>query len=165
MGRQVLSQLQESRAPSIVTVTWEDKHPHSKCSYLSASLYAEHDSRCSGISLWSVRVSCPSCVPSKLLAGPQPPFHWDSMKNRKGLTVCGHCWAIMKMSLNCAPCFQHKCKAQPHTSYCKKSSQPNPANSKASYHFDIYCRNPELHSLGFLRLSESCCFKCRFSAF
>jgi len=42
----------------------------------SASLFltafiAEHDTIRYGMSLWSVGVSCPSCVPSQLLAHPQ----------------------------------------------------------------------------------------------
>jgi len=32
ISRQVLSHPQESRAPSCVTVTWEDKSHHSRCS-------------------------------------------------------------------------------------------------------------------------------------
>lgn len=36
-----------------------------------------------GISLWSVRGSCPSCVPSQTLAHPQPACWWGSVRNRK----------------------------------------------------------------------------------
>ncbi|KAF1507314.1 Collagen type IV alpha-3-binding protein, partial [Megadyptes antipodes antipodes] len=37
IGRQVFSHLQESRAPSCIRVTWEDKHRDSKCSPLPPS--------------------------------------------------------------------------------------------------------------------------------
>jgi len=36
VSRQVFSQLQESRAPSHITVTWEDKCHHSKCPPLAS---------------------------------------------------------------------------------------------------------------------------------
>ena len=67
----MFSHPQESRAPSHVTVTWEDKGHHSlHCHPLPSSspspLYAEHDVVWYGISLWSVGVSCPVCVPSQL---------------------------------------------------------------------------------------------------
>ena len=77
MGRQVLSHLQESRAPSCVTVTWEDKchctpniSPLLPSFLLPPALYAEHDVIWYGVSLWSVGVSCPGCVPSQLLVHP-----------------------------------------------------------------------------------------------
>jgi len=78
-GRQVLSHLQGSRAPSRVTVTWEDKRHHSEHTpplLLPPALYAEYDTIWYGISLWSVGVSCPGCVPSQPLAHPQPARWW-----------------------------------------------------------------------------------------
>ena len=74
-GRQVSGHLQESKAPSHVTVTWEDTYHNFECSpflLLPPDIVVEHDIICYGISLVSVRVSCPSCVPSQLLAHPHP---------------------------------------------------------------------------------------------
>ena len=67
MGRQVFSHLQESRAPAHVTVTWEDKCCHSKNPPLPPS---SPSFLWSGLSLGSVGVSCPSCVPSQPLDHP-----------------------------------------------------------------------------------------------
>ena len=82
-SRQVFSHLQESRAPPHVTVTWEDKRHHSERPpflLLPAALCAEHDVIWPGISLGSVRVSCPGCVPSQLLVSPQPPRWWGGVR-------------------------------------------------------------------------------------
>jgi len=91
MDRQEFSQLQESMAPSHVMVTWEDKSHYSKCApflHLSPDLYiAEHDIIQYGISLWSVGVSCPGCVPSHLLVHPQPTHWWESGRCRRILEV------------------------------------------------------------------------------
>ena len=61
-GGQVFSHLQESRAPSRITVTWGDKCHHSEHPPLPSSypsFIAEHSIVQCGISLWSVGVSCP----------------------------------------------------------------------------------------------------------
>ena len=52
---------------------------------LPPALYAEHDVIWYGISLWSVGVSSPSCVPSQLLVHPQPTHWWGGVRSRKGL--------------------------------------------------------------------------------
>ena len=67
ISRQVLSHLQESRASWGVAFTWEDQHHNPKCLPFPVAFIAEHAVIWSGISLWSVGVSCPSCVPSQLL--------------------------------------------------------------------------------------------------
>jgi len=65
IGRRVFSHLQESRAPSRVTDTWEDNVVTLNVPLLSSSVFiAEHDVVWYGITLWAVGVSCPSCVPS-----------------------------------------------------------------------------------------------------
>lgn len=77
MGRHVFSHVQETRAPTHLTVSWEDKCHHSCCMplfVLSPTLYAEHDVPRSGIPLWSVGATCSSCVPSQLLVHTWPPL-------------------------------------------------------------------------------------------
>uniref|UniRef100_A0A672TUV7 Dipeptidase n=1 Tax=Strigops habroptila TaxID=2489341 RepID=A0A672TUV7_STRHB len=64
------------------------------------ALYAEHDIIRYGISLGSVGVSCPGCVPSQVLLHPQPNLWWSRVKSKKALTLCKHCSAITKTSLN-----------------------------------------------------------------
>jgi len=46
---------------------------------------AQHEVIWYGIRLWSITVSCPSCVPSQLLLHPQPTRWWVSVRNRRGL--------------------------------------------------------------------------------
>ena len=77
ISRQMFSHLQESRAPSCLMVTWEDKCHHSE--HLPPSFFfpqvniAEHDVIQYGISLWSavLAVSPPNflCTPSFLAGG------------------------------------------------------------------------------------------------
>ncbi|KAK4829515.1 hypothetical protein QYF61_005154 [Mycteria americana] len=50
------------------------------------ALYAEHDAIWYGMSLWSVGVSCPSCVPSQPLVPPQPARWWG---RRHGIACVG----------------------------------------------------------------------------
>jgi len=75
ISRQVFSHFQESRASSRRMVTWEDKQHNSQCSPFPISslkaVTAEHDIVWHGISLGSVGVSCPGCVPSQLLVHPK----------------------------------------------------------------------------------------------
>jgi len=83
ISRQVFSHLQESRAPSRVTVTWENKLRNSKCPNVppapsfspSFICWAWHHM------VWnipSVRwASCPGCTPSQLLMH-SPPSHWQA---------------------------------------------------------------------------------------
>lgn len=51
--------------------------------FSSAAFIADHNVIWHGTSLWSVVISCPSCVPSQLLMLPHP-GHWQgSVKNRE----------------------------------------------------------------------------------
>jgi len=55
-------------------------------SFLLPQFYiAEHDVIRYGISLWSARVSCPSCVPSQVLVHPQPTRWWGGARSRRDL--------------------------------------------------------------------------------
>ena len=75
IGRQISSHLLRSRASVQVVVPSEDKLHNHKCppsSSFPPPFIAKHDVIWSGISLWSVWVSCPGCVPSQSLAHPQP---------------------------------------------------------------------------------------------
>lgn len=94
--RQVFSHLQESWAPSHITVIWINKHHHSKqlppLLLLPPASYAEHVSIWYGISLWSLRVTCPG-VPSQLLLHSHTPCWWGDMRGRKGL---GSGWVLLR---------------------------------------------------------------------
>jgi len=102
---------QESRAPSGIAVTWEDKCPHSKCPLLlSPAFIAKHDVIRSGIPLWSVGsvvlvVSSPNflCTPSLLTGGAE----WETETT---MTLCKHCSAVTKTFLRYQRCFRHKSK-------------------------------------------------------
>ena len=69
------SDLQESRAPSRVVITWEDKCYNSEpplSSFFPRLYMLSVTSYSVGyISLWSAGVSCPGCVPPQLLVRPQ----------------------------------------------------------------------------------------------
>jgi len=80
VDRQVFSHLQESRAPSHVTVTWEDKRHYSKSPPPSSPMLYM-------LSTMSYGVECPfgqlvSAVPP---VHPQPPRWWGGLSSRKGL--------------------------------------------------------------------------------
>ena len=81
MGRQVFSHPQESRAPSHIMVTWEDKCHNARCPPFlpsSPSLYTQHD-----IMVWNIPLAssgqlswlCPlpmsRAPPALSLAGPE----------------------------------------------------------------------------------------------
>lgn len=53
--------------------------------FLPTAFYAEQDATRCGISLGSVRISCPGCVPSKILVHPQPPHGQGGGRSRNGL--------------------------------------------------------------------------------
>lgn len=44
--------------------------------------WAGHDVIWIGIFFWSLRISCPGCVPSLLLVHPQPACWWDGVRSR-----------------------------------------------------------------------------------
>ena len=62
---------------------------------------AEHDVRWCGISLWSIWVRCPACVPSRLMC--TPPNSWcgvgseQSGEKEKTLTLCKYCWTATRI--------------------------------------------------------------------
>lgn len=69
IGRQMLSLTQENRIHRAVFF-WNDKCWHSKCSpssFFAPAFIVEHNAIWYGTSLWPVWVSCPVCVPSRLL--------------------------------------------------------------------------------------------------
>ena len=102
IGRQVVSHLWESRAPSRLTVTGEDKFHHSEHPLfflLPPALYAEHDVIWYRISLGSAGVSYPRCVPCKCLVHPQPTCWQGGVRSRKGLDAV---WALLSSNENIA---------------------------------------------------------------
>jgi len=104
LPRQRFSQFLESRASAHVVV-WEDKCLNHKCPPLPTPfpelLLLSRTSR-SGISLWSVWGSCPSCVPSQLLAYPERRRSKVGRKTKKAFTLHKHCSATVK-TLVCYP--------------------------------------------------------------
>lgn len=121
---------QENRAPLhvtltlilILTISWEGKC----CSFEQCpcflpflpALHAEH------VAIWygtSAGVSCPRCVASQLLVHQSLPPCEVGWEAEKALVLCKNCSAIVKTSLGFQYGFQHKSKAQPHTSYCEKT--------------------------------------------
>lgn len=86
MGREVFSHSQKSRAPSLLSVTWEDKHHHLKHPHLSPSsstLYAEDSTIWHGQSLWPLEVNCLGWVLSQLLV--QAPLWQGEVRGRECL--------------------------------------------------------------------------------
>lgn len=90
IDRQVFSHPQESQAPSCVTATWENNAnilfwmPVFLLLLFLPALYAEHDAKWCGISIWLVGVSCSSCLPSQVLVHPQPTCWWVRSSNSIG---------------------------------------------------------------------------------
>jgi len=89
IGRQVFSYLQESKAPSCVMVTWEDKTQSlqmcapllsSRPSFICWAWCPMHMT-----SLWSAGIRCPSCVPFQHPVHPQPTCCWSGARSTKGL--------------------------------------------------------------------------------
>lgn len=78
-GRQ-FSNIQETWAPSFITVTWQDKQHHSKCVplflFLHPAFIAECDALWSGTTCWAAGVSSPGSVPSQLLGHSQTTRGW-----------------------------------------------------------------------------------------
>ncbi|NWU74142.1 NAF1 protein, partial [Onychorhynchus coronatus] len=71
MDRQVFSHAQESWTPSHATLGHTNAiTPNVLFLLLPPALYAEHDAIWYGISFWSLWVSCPGCVPSRLFCTP-----------------------------------------------------------------------------------------------
>lgn len=99
---------QESRAFSRVMDTWEGKLQTSPPPFLPG-LYAEHDITYSGISLWAVGLSFPSCAPPQFLVHSQPPGWWGGGEVEQA-ALCKHCSEITNTGLYYQHCFQHKSK-------------------------------------------------------
>lgn len=87
-GRQVFSHLQESKVPSHVVLTWEEKCHNSKHHlflFVHTDLRANYDAIIYDISLWSVEVNCASHASFLQMVQSQP-FHCDNnLSSRKGL--------------------------------------------------------------------------------
>ena len=94
-GRQLFSDLQESRAPSHVIVVWEDRHCNSE---LSPFL----------LPLWLFGASCPCCVSSQLCSPSLLASRvvWEA---EKALMLCKHCSVITKKT-QCYQRFHRKAK-------------------------------------------------------
>ena len=128
----MFSRLQENRAPSRVTVAWEDKRHHSERTpflLLLSGFMVEHDVIRYGISVCSGGVSCPSCVPSQPLVLSVRAF-WGA---EKALTLCKQSLAIAKTSLCYQQCFHRTSKTQSHTSYSEEINSI-PAESSTRPH-------------------------------
>lgn len=78
---------QVNRAPSCITVIWEDKCHPSKCPtlFFFPSLYAQHDAITVWDVFWSVGVNCPNCASSQLPMHPQRPHQCGNRRCRKAL--------------------------------------------------------------------------------
>lgn len=79
----------ESQAPSCVTVAWEH-NANARMPILLLLLFlpilcAERDATRCVVYLWSVGISCPSCIFSQFLVHPQPIWGWSGVKSSKGL--------------------------------------------------------------------------------
>lgn len=103
-------------------------------SFFPPALYTEHQVRRSGISLWSVVVTCPGCVFSQSPRHPQlPHLLWQHKKQKRPLLCVESCSAITET----APSYQpwHLCSAQilntaPYKSLWRKlaPTQPKPTH-------------------------------------
>ena len=110
----VFSHLQESSAPSHLSITWEDKHHHSKhppASFFFPQLYMlnmmsyglEYPLGQLGSAVPAVSPPNSLCPPSLLTGG-------VGEEAEKPLALCEHCSEIAKTSLCYQHCFQHRSK-------------------------------------------------------
>lgn len=126
MGRQMFSQLQETRVPTCVMVTGKDKNHHPKCCPLPPS--SPYWAQCHRV--WNIPlVTCPVCVSSHAL-----PISWPVWQhtNRKenALAPCKPCSAVT----NNICIFSTQCLAQiqiiaPYQPLWRKL-QPQPAQKE-----------------------------------
>lgn len=110
MGMQVFSHLQESRAPSPVTVSWEDKLITQNVPpflLLPPTLHTEHGLDYPFGQLGS-RVL--AVFPPDL---PDSPNFLTSVAIQRALALCKPCLAIANTSLYYQLCVRHKSRAQP----------------------------------------------------
>jgi len=115
--RQVVSHLQESRTPSHVKVTWEEKHYRSE----RPPFFCFLPFYILGSPVPAVSPPSPLCTPS-LLTGRV------SREAEKALMLCEHCSAVTKIFLSYQRCFQHKPKRNYILATVKKiNSKPKPA--------------------------------------
>lgn len=106
---------------------------------LPPTLYAKHNAIWYRVSLGSVGISCPSCVPSGLFVQPQPLAGGVGWKAEKALILCKCCSSVMKTSLYC----QHFPAQIQNTATQKLLSQPNPshlstASAQERVYFSLY---------------------------
>lgn len=108
----MFSHLQESRPPSHVTVSWNDKRHHSWHPPLPSSSSFMCWPWCH--MEWDIprvtwgQLSCP-CPLSQLLVHPQPTRWWVGWDAEKALMLCKHCSATVRTSL----CYQHCLSSNP----------------------------------------------------
>ena len=136
----MFSHLQESRALSQVTVTWEDKRLHSECPpfpsfpgfiFLNKTLY--------GMEylfgqLWP---AVPPVSPPNFLCTCSLAAGGAAWKTEKASMLCKHCSAISKISLFYQHCFCHKCKGQRHTGCCEEK-ELHPSHNQC-IHVNLCC--------------------------
>ena len=109
ISRQLFSHLQESRASSHITLTWENKGHNSIYHPLLPSFprfIAEHNITGYAISLWSVGVPCPSLLPT-------PTYSLRGAEWEKGGT---------KDNLN-GFSWEGQCEKQKRPRYCASTAQ------------------------------------------
>jgi len=113
ISKQVFNHVQESRAPSDITVTWQYKYHNSKCPPFPSS---SHSFLCWAWYLMVCDILLVSwgqlCSPilSQLTVHHQP-THWQgSLRGREALRLCKHCSAITKTSQCYKRCVHHKSK-------------------------------------------------------
>ena len=123
---QVFSHLQESRNPSCVMATWEDKCHHSECPLLPSSFprficwVRCHKVWNTPLVSWGqLSQLCP--LPTSC-ASPAYSLVVRCEKKKKTLMLCKQCSAIMKTSLYYQQYFQHKSKTQPMLTTMKKTN-------------------------------------------
>lgn len=130
MGREMFSHFQESRIPSHLMVTWDNKHHHFKLSPFflpPPTLSTDHHALWSGISLWSLSVTCPGCIFSQQCS-PNSLTSMAVQKPEQALVLCKPFSAVTKTALYYQPRVQIQNTA-PYQSLWRKLTlcQPKPA--------------------------------------
>ena len=108
IGRQVFSHLQESRAPSRVTVTWEDKHHHSERPPIPSSspsfLLLSMTSYGMGYPFGQLGSAVPAVSPPNLLPTPSLLTGRAEQQKEKASMLRRHCSATAKTRGCCQHC-------------------------------------------------------------
>lgn len=125
MGRQVFGRAQESRAPSHITVTWEDRHHHCECPSFFPQLYMLSVVPCAVGHACGLRAQLSKLCPlTTFCALPQPTGRWSDTRSRKGL-------------------FSAQIQNSPILATVKKvSSIPKPAKKCSSFSVTQTCPSP-----------------------